>query len=244
MFLDKTRNAVAKVIGNRPVDARLWKATQHPDISRNIREFLWKVMHSAYRLGTWWQQIPNCADRALCKHCHVPESMEHILLECTIPGRSKVWDLAKTLWDKKNADWPVDFDIGHILGAALCQPIDRRGKRRRGTARLFRILITESAHLIWKLRCERVIQREGDPRKWHTLPEIQNRWYSAINGRLVFDQAMTKPSFGPKALKRGTVLRTWQGVLQDEDNLPPDWVGGPGVLVGRPAPEQRHDGIT
>lgn len=240
--LDLTRNAVAKVIGVRPVDATLWKALRHPDISRNIREFLWMVMHNAYRLGNWWLQIPDCEDRALCKHCHVPETMDHILLECTIPGRDLIWSLTKRIWQKKKADWPDDFNVGHILGAALCRLPDRAGKKRPGSARLFRILVTESAHLIWKIRCERVIQREGDPSKWHTANEVENRWYAAINGRLRFDQAMTNPIYGRKALKKTVVIRTWQLTLQDERYLPDNWIGKPGVLVGRLTPEQRDNG--
>ena len=55
-----------------------------------------------------------------------------------------------------------------------------------------------------------------------------------INDRLKFDQMKTSPSFGKKALKRRTVVNTWTRVLEDSEHLPPDWIGHPGVLVGKP----------
>ncbi|KAJ7699515.1 hypothetical protein B0H17DRAFT_926241 [Mycena rosella] len=52
-----------------------------------------------------------------------------------------------------------------------------------GTARLFRILVSESAHLIWCLKCERVIQ-EKDPA---SNQETKNRWLKLMNNRLELD---------------------------------------------------------
>jgi ribonuclease HI len=90
--------------------------------------------------------------------------------------------------------------------------------------------MAESAHLIWKHRCERVIQNEG---RWPTHQEIRDRWAKAMNTRLKLDCNMTDKRYDTKkALSVKTVLRTWKGVLKDEDRLPVDWTRSAEVLVG------------
>lgn len=55
--------------------------------------------------------------------------------------------------------------------------------RKRGVSRLLQIMISEAVHLIWVLRCERVIQE-----KTHTPEEVKARWFKAINRRLTDDK--------------------------------------------------------
>ncbi|KAJ7728526.1 hypothetical protein B0H16DRAFT_1241223, partial [Mycena metata] len=94
---------------------------------------------------------------------------------------------------------------------------------------LFRILISESAHLIWRLRNERVIQ-EKDPASQN---EIHNRWLRAMNLRLKFDCAMTNAEkYGKRALRKDLVQKTWVRVLKNETTLPRDWMRETEVLVG------------
>ncbi|PCH44822.1 hypothetical protein WOLCODRAFT_51472, partial [Wolfiporia cocos MD-104 SS10] len=114
------------------------------------------------------------------------------------------------------------------LGAVLsCTRVPFRatdGRRSEGDARLYRILITESAYLIWKLRNERVICEEGNPATPASRTEIESRWRRAINDRLATDCKMTNArKYGTKALQRALVEQTWKGTLQNEDKLPPDW---------------------
>ncbi|KAI0726612.1 hypothetical protein BC629DRAFT_1486236 [Irpex lacteus] len=85
-----------------------------------------------------------------------------------------------------------------------------------GTSRLFRILVSESAHLIWKLRCERVMDRGDDPSNWHSREEIKRRWAKAIDSRLALDQTLTDKVFGAE-----------------------EWVNYKGGLVGIRTPELR-----
>ncbi|KAH9023482.1 hypothetical protein EDB85DRAFT_312877 [Lactarius pseudohatsudake] len=54
---------------------------------------------------------------------------------------------------------------------------------RKGATRLLQILISEVAHLIWVLRCERVIQG-----KQQNANETEARWFKAINWRLTEDK--------------------------------------------------------
>ncbi|KAJ7847038.1 hypothetical protein B0H13DRAFT_1550447, partial [Mycena leptocephala] len=108
---------------------------------------------------------------------------EHILLRCKRPGQSLVWSLAKDLWLKKHPSWPT-LSMGIILGCGMASLSDENDRKLQGTSRLFRILISESAFTIWKIRNEIVIKRAGEP-----LPEnaIHNKWLHAINQRLLFD---------------------------------------------------------
>lgn len=38
--------------------------------------------------------------------------------------------------------------------------------------------------------------------------------------------------YGKRATKIDLVLKTWSGLLKDEDNLPDNWIRQTGVLVG------------
>ena len=81
------------------------------------------------------------------------------------------------------------------------------------------------------LRCERRIEHEDHPDPLPTQG-IRARWLAAVNARLTLDVAMTHRRYGRKALPRSTVLNTWRGTLRGEENLPADWIGEPGLLVG------------
>ena len=102
---------------------------------------------------------------------------------------------------------------------------------------MYRILMTESAHLIWKIRCERIIER-SNKEQWHSVQEIMNRWQCAINKRLTLDQAMTNKKYETRAISIQTVLHTWSGTLKDELSLPDNWINYSGVLVGIRPTEQ------
>ena len=70
--------------------------------------------------------------------------------------------------------------MGTVLGAPLIKFKGRNGKPQQGRSRLLAILLTESAYLIWKLRCEWVITRSADESKLHLATEIHNKWLSIM----------------------------------------------------------------
>ncbi|KAJ6619315.1 hypothetical protein B0H10DRAFT_2026894 [Mycena sp. CBHHK59/15] len=86
--------------------------------------------------------------------------------------------------------------MGEIMVCGLISKGDK------GTTRLFQIIVSESAHLIWRLRNERVIQEKDAA----SDREIQNRWRKAVNSRLNLDCVLTNDGkYGKKAsLKNGT----------------------------------------
>ncbi|KAJ6552871.1 hypothetical protein B0H19DRAFT_949185, partial [Mycena capillaripes] len=162
----------------------------------------------------------------------------HILSECEIPGQREVWALAEQIWKKRNPEWPWP-GIGAIITAGLATFKGEDGKAKAGDSRLYRILMSESARLIWLLRCERVLQHNG---KHPTEAEIHNRLVATINRKLQEDCEKTnRYKYEKKALPVKTVLRTWAGVLHEEDKLPDDWSGGAGVLVGIQPRRQRGE---
>src|SRR3954449_10130553 len=188
-------------------------------------------MHNVHKCGKFWNNIPGLEQRATCPVCNEEESMEHILLECNAPGQKIIWKLTKELWLKKHDTWPV-LKYGTILGCSMADFKIEEGAPQQGKNRLYRILMSESAFLIWKLRCERRISKEDDPEKFHSETEIHNRWVVIINNRLNLDKLMTNhKKYGKKALKKRTVIQTWTKTLYDENNLLDNWLQQSGVLV-------------
>ncbi|KAI9069626.1 hypothetical protein FKP32DRAFT_1559330, partial [Trametes sanguinea] len=216
--------------------ADLWCGIRVLDFRRAVRDFWWLALHDALRVGRYWERIPGYERRATCAHCGVQESLEHILTECAAPGCSTVWAEVSALLRRKNIQVP-NLAFGSVMAApALCV----RG--RRGATRLLRIVLVESVHLIWRLRCERVIQRNGEPDDYHSLTEIRRRWCKAINDRLSLDQSLVRLTKSPRRLHAQLVLDTWSGTLMNEQALPDNWIGSEGVLVGSLAAPPRGDG--
>ncbi|KAJ7903106.1 hypothetical protein B0H13DRAFT_1621230, partial [Mycena leptocephala] len=138
--------------------------------------------------------------------------------------------------------WP-EVSLGTILGCGLAEFRDGKGKLKEGTRRLYRILMSESAYLIWRIRNERVISRNGAP---VTEEEIVNKWKFAINQQLQVDKVLAnRPIKGKRpALVPQLVIATWSDVLNEEHSLLANWLWEPRVLVGSRAfpqtPTRRH----
>ncbi|KAI0254791.1 hypothetical protein BJV78DRAFT_1182939, partial [Lactifluus subvellereus] len=82
-------------------------------------------------------------------------------------------------------------------------------------------------HLIWVLRCERVIQE-----RTHSIGKIHHRWLSTINARPTDDGiTATKIKRDKRTIQK--VKDTWEYVLRNQMDLPDDWITSREVLVGR-----------
>ncbi|KAF5377136.1 hypothetical protein D9757_001831 [Collybiopsis confluens] len=231
----RVQNCVEDRFGYIPTQDRIWASIRNKDHDRKIRDFLWKVAHDAYWTGTHWLRASmpqTLQERAICKGCDEIEDMEHILTKCEMPGQRLLWELAEQLWKKKKSsfEWGKPA-IGDIIGGGMARIYGKKkDKPHPGQNRLWKIIITETAYLIWTLRCKRVIEYEGA----RALPEseIQSSWIKMINNRLDLDCRMTRPSCGSKMISKRLVIATWQGTLHKEDSLPRDWTTIHGVLVG------------
>ncbi|KZP20043.1 ribonuclease H-like protein [Athelia psychrophila] len=236
--LDMTRYTVQGASGRLPTDAVIWRALRSPDIARNIRNFLWKTTHQLQKIGDYWENIPTMEICATCHSCEEVESMDHILFECKGVGQWEVWVLARELWKMKGGDWPDPKRTCDVLAAVLADLRTDHGRKRPGATRLYKIMVTESVFLIWKLRNERVINGVDSETGEHTL-----RALSALNARLCLDIEMMRGKWGPSRIPKDVVLRTWRNTLKDEANLPEDWTSGISeVLVGIRALERRKGG--
>ncbi|KAG1744706.1 hypothetical protein EDD22DRAFT_786237 [Suillus occidentalis] len=241
-LLGLTRYAVESLTSSLETDAAIWKGCRHKDITKKVQMFLYKTLNNAYRIGDFWSKIPTYEHRATCQLCRgETDSMEHILVSCRDPVRKTIWDLAKNLWPENHGPWPTPH-IGLILGCGVItlpqRPNNdntRNDRTSAGASRLLRILISESAHLIWAMRCDRMINDTT-----HNVLTTTNRWHNAINKRLHLDRAIaSKEKRNLKTVM--TVKNTWSDVIDHNTPYPQDdWMTNLEVLVGIGLPRPRR----
>ncbi|KAG2740847.1 hypothetical protein P692DRAFT_201842406 [Suillus brevipes Sb2] len=184
-LLELTRYAIQKVMNTLESDKTIWQARRHKDIPKKIQMFIFKTLHNTFKIGDFWSSIPTYEHRAQCHTCNEDiESMTHILTECNCPARKRIWKLAERIWPTNIIPWP-EPTIGTITGCVSLSLAYRF--RPKGTARLLRIIISESAYLIWTMRCARVIQGVSLDND-----NITKRWTKALNNRLQQDRATAR----------------------------------------------------
>ena len=235
-----TKSAIREITLSHETSPSIWKGLRKKSIRPQVQQFLYKTMHGTYKIGDYWSHIPGYETRGQCSRCNTTENMEHILTSCITKPVNIIWTLAKETWPHKPELWP-EISIGTILGCGnLTNPEDdeqdegeedqedrQKKDNKKGMDRLRQILISESAHLIWVLRCDRVIND-----KTHTSEEIKSKWLRAINARLTDDKIIaTKVRRGK--ISAELVTSTWQKALQKSSNIPRDWIEDREVLVGR-----------
>ncbi|KAJ6603495.1 hypothetical protein DFH09DRAFT_899356, partial [Mycena vulgaris] len=119
---------------------------------------------------------------------------------------------------------------GSSWGATFSNFKHPNGKIIPAMGRLFTILVSTAWHTIWNIQNDKVLK---NPYRNITDVEIDNRWLQSVNSALGRDRILTnKMKFGNLALDKDLVLRTWSGLLMNEDALPDDWTYTVGVLVG------------
>ena len=165
--LQLTRDSITRLMGDTETDATLWRNLRKSSIRPLIQQFLYKAMHGIYMVGPYWRHITGHEDRGTCTTCDTLDSMEHILTQCREPTAHLIWSYARKLWPHDNIPWPT-INLGTILGCGSItlksenRPEDTHGRHEnktlKGPTRLLQIILSESAYLIWTLRCERVIQ--------------------------------------------------------------------------------------
>ncbi|KAI0698529.1 hypothetical protein C8T65DRAFT_577120 [Cerioporus squamosus] len=239
--LDLVLNAVDSFAGVRPKPSAVWLGVWRMDCDRQVRSFWWKLLHGAHRLGAFWKNIPGYEARAACPFCGAEESMRHIVSECPNPWRLQVWEAAMCMLAQRKI--PVEhLEYDHLLAACVMKVYDDAEPRaeRRAATRLFRLVAVELVYLVWIMRCEWVIGRNGEGDRAFSPAEALARWMWRVNRKLKIDIARTKPYVRTGALAPNVVTATWQGLICDELTLPEDWTTVPGVLVGMHAVQPRH----
>ena len=235
--LNQTREAVEAYCGTLETDETIWKSLRKKVLRTRVKQFLYKTMHRAYMVGSIWRHIPGYEQRQYCAICNAEDSMDHIQTECNALSRRKVWELARKTWPHAPELWP-NIDLGIILGIGTLSIPERRANRnqperiphpttkRKATLRLLQIIISEAAHLVWVLRCERVIQEKNLDDQG-----IRTRWLRAINERLTTDRITANKVKRDHNFTKLTKL-TWKKLLEQNGTLPFNWFQKREVLVG------------
>jgi ribonuclease HI len=177
--LNLIRKAIQSFTNELETDETFWKSLRKHSIRIRVKQFLFKAINNTPMIGDKWTNIQGYKERSQCASCRTTENMSHILLTCNAPPVNRIWDLARQLWPHENLKWP-DISYGTIIGctciSAQEDPQNARDRSewttydQRGATCLLQITISEAAHLIWVLRCERVIQE-----RVHTNDEITSR---------------------------------------------------------------------
>ena len=130
------------------------------------------------------------------------------------------------------------MSLGIVLGLGLIEIKDKTGRTQQGCMRLFKILISESAYLIWVLHFEWRIGREQDPTQLHSGTGVATWWKRAMERRLRLDWALANElAYRKKALKRRCIEQTWHEVAIDRQFICTN-LSRVGVLVG--SGQERH----
>ena len=226
------KEAIEHYTRNAKTEETIWMSIRKPPIHPKISQFLFRVIHSMYKLGIFWTRMEAVADCSLCTTCNMLESMDHILTQCHSLPTQLIWQLAKETWPHTNFPWP-EITLGTILGSgclSVPQIINQEQNKNKthhcGATHLLQILLTKSAYQIWVLCCKRVIHD-----KPHNRQEIHQRWLCAINTRLTKDK-VTATNIKRNKGFTNLVVNTWEHVLAKERVLPNSWINTCEVLVG------------
>ena len=106
--------------------------------------------------------------------------MDHVLLRCRAGVRGTAWKLANDIWARRSRT-EIPTTLGDILGCGLAA-FETEGEPDKGKGRLLHILVSERAHLVWRLRNDRRIR--DDEGLAQSMNEVYNRWMSTINKRI------------------------------------------------------------
>jgi len=96
-------------------------------------------------------------ERGICPLCDTPETMQHILFNCDTNQSKIIWKLAKMICERKNIPWLTNPDITTIMALPLIKVHTQDGHIRNRATRLFLIIMSKCAFLVWKLRCKRLL---------------------------------------------------------------------------------------
>jgi len=136
----------------------------------------------------------------------------------------------REIWPNHTYEWP-DISISIILGCGSItspkentHPNEQQADQEKGATHLLQIIITESAHLLWVLRCKRVIRE-----KTHSNREIRSRWQLAIKVRLT-DDKITATKIKREEKFTNLIKATWEPMLHKLEEPPENWLNNSEVF--------------
>jgi hypothetical protein len=221
--MEKIQSAVKDYTGITPTTSNVWKSREHADLRLHLRQFIYKSIHSVHKIGEYWDDIPGYRSYSSCKKCGMRETLAHIMFECANDAREAVWALAENVWDSSRYEWPM-LTEGVVMGVGLLKAIPKPAQPTLkapmgvpgGASRLLRILISESAFVIWKIRNDLAIAK-----KRTSVRSAVAKWRYAIEDRLRTDRLLASRDKEDRSAWR--VKGTWSGALIDIEGLPENW---------------------
>ncbi|KAJ7226782.1 hypothetical protein GGX14DRAFT_385581 [Mycena pura] len=202
--LQTIREAAYEAFERHVSNADIWSSISVKELLPRPAQFLWKGVHNALKIGSFWTHIPECED---------PRGVRRLQR----PG-----GFGSHPHTERETEWP-EVSLGTVLGCGLAEFRDGQGKINQGAPVI--------PDLDIRLRNERVIDRAG---RLASEEEIERKFKFVINQRLQMDKVLAnRPRKGKRpALPAKLVLATWSGILDDAHSLPADWLREPRVLVG------------
>ncbi|KAJ7585964.1 hypothetical protein C8J56DRAFT_891828 [Mycena floridula] len=186
--LKTIKQAITATNGSPPTTKDIWTSICKEAFTHRVKDYFFLMIHGTHRTGEYWKHIPGYKDRQICRHCGIEESMEHILVDSKESGQSTIWELARQILTARDPVWPK-IDFGTIMGCGSIKIFSSGQKVDEGKTRLFQLIVSESAHLIWTTRCRIVVKEEAIL----TTAHIINLWTRAINECLAEDRRLTNP---------------------------------------------------
>lgn len=196
--------------GLRPTAAAIWMGLKSPIIRKQVSDFLWQAIHGRTVCGPHFAHWGGeWTERQYCE-CGAIESLPHILLSCQQrEWRKAVWEEYVSIRQQATATKTLQQEIpsySEILGIGV-----RKSELKGATVHLEKILIAETAFVIWKLRNKQRIEEEVIHPN-----QARNALRSTLMDRAKTDFATAKlkdlPRRGKKNLKREAVA-TWDGLI-------------------------------
>ncbi|EJD54705.1 hypothetical protein AURDEDRAFT_51216 [Auricularia subglabra TFB-10046 SS5] len=203
--------------GYTPTTEQIWQGIRGNDMSRQVRNFLWKAVHGAHKIGPYFEKMPSpWREMAQCPTCGTEESMEHVLLDCPDSKQAVIWEQVGKFFKMRRIDAGVSY--GTILGCANVR-LDGFGSNRDLPAeRAYRIVVAESAFLVWKLRCEKRIEHADDPDWSISDKAAKERWQHMIKARRWQDRylAKSRKRYPSGSTQRYITWATWRDMSVPE----------------------------
>ncbi|EJD50792.1 hypothetical protein AURDEDRAFT_28836, partial [Auricularia subglabra TFB-10046 SS5] len=180
--IDQIKAELREHCGYVPTSAQIWRGLCSKDLSRQARNFLWKAVHGAHKIGNYFRKMPSpWKEKADCPTCGTTETMEHILLDCPDSRQDIIWKLVKDHFRMRRIEAGVSY--GTILGCVNVRLEGFGSNRDPPKERSYRIVVSESAFLAWKIRCEKRIEHADDPNWRPSDREVTERWQKVIGMR-------------------------------------------------------------
>lgn len=104
---------------------------------------------------------------------------------------------------KRGIQW-TNPTLELILGCGLVKFKHDNGKTMEPGSRMYQIVISESARLIWKIRCNWQIQKGSDSKRVPTKEKVQRKWQKALGEKIKLDCLATNT----KKYRKGSLNET------------------------------------